>query len=1077
MYFKKIILTEPKFIFSALVASMSLVACDPVANTDDKNPSSNNLPVANFIIETGTTDREKVLNAANSFDTDGDALSYIWDFGDGTNQITETNSITHTFAPGIYSVGLTITDGKGSSEKIQKSVTITNISPEVQFSNIQTQALSAELEIEFSDSDGDQVSVEWFVNDQSVATSQTLNYDFSQAGQYTIKVVVTDQYGETDETQTSVTVQDENSTAQKPTAEFSVTAGANDREKLFNASASKDEDGSDLTYIWNFGDGDFKTTSAPNISHIFAPGEFTVLLTVMNQSVSSNAFTASIVIENNAPTINLSTAIITALNVKIDATINDADSDALDVKWMLGSQEISNSQNLDYTFSTDGTFEIIAMVTDEFGKTNQTNTTVTVATSQPDNAAPTANFTYEINENQVSFTNTSTDPDMDPLTYSWDFKNGQTSDQTNPVISFMPGEYNVQLTVSDNDHTVPISKNIVINEIVLPVNAFKVEAESYSNNSAAVMLENSNTTVGYFNGDDYLVYDDVDLTEIQSVTVNYAANLADVEQTGFLEIRIDGLDGLLIALIKMDSTGTWINYSDKTMDLLVDATGIHDLYVIAVQKEQDYVANLDYFEFNIHSNNSVGNSIFNLDENSTGQCVLNGTIDSNHAGATGSSNEFINTDNSIGATVSWSINVTQVGVYDTQVRFANGGDTARSGTITVNQTGEQYVLLDATGAWDSWATENVKLALESGNNLITFKATTAGGLANIDKLSLTGDGLNDAECPEIEVPPTPTGEYLSQSGNPVHSRFNKYATMWDQSLADRILTYQYDSGGWGKNIDYNSVGNGSVGGGVGSTIDNGATMPEMTFMANVYKTGGNTKYRDAARKAMDYLLEAQYDSGGWPQFYPLKGGYADHVTYNDNAMSAVLTVLDHAVKQTAPFDTDVFSDADRAQMQIAINKGVDYILKSQWKQNGKLTVWCAQHGATDYLPKDARAYELASLSGSESTEIVAFLMTQPQTPEIQASIQAAVDWFSSPNTYLADHKYDKAVEEKIVASSGDKMWYRFYNLQTNVGFFSDRDGGTYYDIMDISEERRNGYSWGGSYGTKIINYAQSVGFN
>jgi PelA/Pel-15E family pectate lyase len=303
--------------------------------------------------------------------------------------------------------------------------------------------------------------------------------------------------------------------------------------------------------------------------------------------------------------------------------------------------------------------------------------------------------------------------------------------------------------------------------------------------------------------------------------------------------------------------------------------------------------------------------------------------------------------------------------------------------------------------------------------------------------------------------------------------YDQYKTMWSADKADIILSHQYTNGGWPKNQAYDAQGKGGSGQG---TIDNKATTSEMSFLAMVYNSNGNTKYRDAVRKAADFLLSAQYSTGAWPQYFPLKGGYADHATYNDNAMIRTLMVMHNIANKGAPFDTDVVTDAQRVKAKAAVAKGVEYILKSQWKQNGKLTVWCAQHGATDYKPKAARAYELESLSGSESTAIIAFLMTQPQTPEIAAAVKAGLDWFRSPLIYLADTYYDKNVEAKFVTQKGSKTWYRFYKLDTNKGFFSDRDGKTYYNIMDISAERRNGYSWGGSYGDAIISYAASVGY-
>lgn len=322
-----------------------------------------------------------------------------------------------------------------------------------------------------------------------------------------------------------------------------------------------------------------------------------------------------------------------------------------------------------------------------------------------------------------------------------------------------------------------------------------------------------------------------------------------------------------------------------------------------------------------------------------------------------------------------------------------------------------------------------------------------------------------------------SGKLLSQDGNPVVDWFNKSRTKWAANKADIVLSYQQSNGGWAKNVDYNSVSKGSGGSNRG-TFDNNATVTEIVYLAEMYKQTKSTKYRDAVRKAANFMLTAQYSSGGWPQFYPLKGGYADHVTFNDNAMGHLLAVLDSAVNKRAPFDTDVFSDSDRSKFKTAVGKGVEYVLKAQWKQNGKLTVWCAQHGATDYKPKSARAYELESLSGSESVGILAFLMTQPQTAEIQVAVKAGLAWFRSPNTYLDGYTYDssKAKTNPIVKKSGSRMWYRFYDLNTNRGFFSDRDGSKFYDITQMSEERRTGYSWGGAYGEKIIAYAEKVGY-
>lgn len=484
---------------------------------------------------------------------------------------------------------------------------------------------------------------------------------------------------------------------------------------------------------------------------------------------------------------------------------------------------------------------------------------------------------------------------------------------------------------------------------------------------------------------------------------------------------------------------------------------------------------------------------FTIQEEQAGFCRVDGiATESTNTGFTG--NGYTNANNVQGAAIEWAVSAPNSGRYTLTFRFANGGTANRNGSLLINSgsNGNYTVDLPVTGAWTTWQTASVEIDLVQGNNLLKLSALTADGLANIDSLKIDGAQTKAGTCTNVASSSSSSSvkssssssssssvaiKMLTLDGNPAANWFNKSRTKWNASKADVVLSYQQSNGGWPKNLDYNSVSAGN-GGSDSGTIDNGATITEMVYLAEVYKNGGNTKYRDAVRRAANFLVSSQYSTGALPQFYPLKGGYANHATFNDNGMAYALTVLDFAVNKRAPFDTDVFSDSDRSKFKAAVVKGVDYILKAQWKQNGKLTVWCAQHGANDYLPKPARAYELESLSGSESVGVLAFLMIQPQTAQIETAVKAGVAWFNSPNTYLANYTYDssQAATNPIVYKSGSKMWYRFYDLNTNRGFFSDRDGSKFYDITNMSEERRTGYSWGGDYGSSIISFAQKVGY-
>lgn len=221
-------------------------------------------------------------------------------------------------------------------------------------------------------------------------------------------------------------------------------------------------------------------------------------------------------------------------------------------------------------------------------------------------------------------------------------------------------------------------------------------------------------------------------------------------------------------------------------------------------------------------------------------------------------------------------------------------------------------------------------------------------------------------------------------------------------IADNVLLYQQDTGGWPKNIympaeltleerekviaqkkDINE-----------STIDNDATTTEIEYLSKVYNATQIEKYKDAVLRGVDYLLEAQYDNGGWPQFYPRPKGYYIEITYNDNAMVNVMLEIRKMYEKQPPYQFIPESYIER--LQTAFNKGVECILKTQVKQNGKLTVWCAQHDHVTLEPVKARAYELPSLSGQESDEIVILLMSLPNpSTEIRQAVEGAVEWFKA----------------------------------------------------------------------------------
>lgn len=293
---------------------------------------------------------------------------------------------------------------------------------------------------------------------------------------------------------------------------------------------------------------------------------------------------------------------------------------------------------------------------------------------------------------------------------------------------------------------------------------------------------------------------------------------------------------------------------------------------------------------------------------------------------------------------------------------------------------------------------------------------------------------------------------------------------------ENILLYQRDTGGWPKNQDYDKKVDREKllkdKGRTDSTFDNGATTSEIKVLAREFRKTDKKEYREAFLKGLKYCLEAQYENGGWPQYFPRAKGYHAHVTFNDHAMIKVMELL----REVATEDDYSFVDEKlKKEADEAVKRGVACILKCQILVDGKPTVWCAQHDAKTLKPAKARSYELPSYSGNESIGIVRFLMSiESPSDEVKASIEGAVQWFREHQItgYRLEKKkgdFPKGYDRVLVKDAkAEPLWARFYDLEKGLPIYCSRDGIPKRKLEEISYERRNGYSWVGTYAANLL---------
>jgi PelA/Pel-15E family pectate lyase len=316
-----------------------------------------------------------------------------------------------------------------------------------------------------------------------------------------------------------------------------------------------------------------------------------------------------------------------------------------------------------------------------------------------------------------------------------------------------------------------------------------------------------------------------------------------------------------------------------------------------------------------------------------------------------------------------------------------------------------------------------------------------------------------------------------------------YASADARRRADNLITFQTPAGGWSKNFNPaehpRAPGEGfshdntsrflspndndtpaDIHWSYIGTFDNDGTITELRFLAKVIaaadaKTGAS--WRASFARGLTYIFNAQFPNGGWPQVYPLDGGYHDAITYNDGAITNILTLLHDIADGKNEFAFVVA--ADRARATTCCERALACILKTQIVAAGRRTVWCQQYDPLTLAPCSARNYEMPSQSSGESAGLVLYLMSLPgPSPEVVAAVHAAAAWFQK--TALSHVAWGPAPDGTgrtlLPSSSAEPLWPRYSEIGTNRPIFGDRDKSIHDDINEISKERRNGYAWFGN---------------
>ena len=272
------------------------IALDPEPPAPTNNP-----PVADaggpYSGEAGTTLIQ--FDGSGSMDPDDNAITFEWEFGDGSTATEEMP--THTYrSAGNYEVRLVVDDGQVKSEPSITSAVISappaNIAPVANPGGPYRGAPGQMITFNGSaseDPNGDALTYSWNFGDGSSGSGVNPTHTYAAAGNYTVTLTVSDSQLESAPVTTTAEIAippANRAPVADPGGPYSGETGA---EIRFDGSASSDPDGDSLTYAWNFGDGSTATGATP--THRYASsGVYEVTLIVNDGELASAAVAARV---------------------------------------------------------------------------------------------------------------------------------------------------------------------------------------------------------------------------------------------------------------------------------------------------------------------------------------------------------------------------------------------------------------------------------------------------------------------------------------------------------------------------------------------------------------------------------------------------------------------------------------------------------------------------------------------------------------------------------------------------------------------------------------------------------------
>lgn len=389
------------------------------------------------------------INAIGNFTNNSVPVpaSSIWNFGDGSSS-TSLNPVKIFTAPGIYTVTLYNTYSY-CTDSFAKAIKVAP-RPTANFTAIDTFKCQPDLTVNFQDQSSNAVGWQWSFGDGTTSTQQNPSHTYSSYGNFDVQLIVTNISGCTDTLKKTAFVKIKRPVISFPSLPVEgcipLTISPLDSINTLDAVTS---------YLWDFGDGTTSNSATP--SHTYpVQGTYTVKLTITTSTGCTETYSLGGAVKvGRKPIINFTAApnpVCAFQPVQFTDQTNEADQWI----WNFGDGGTSGQQNPSHQYSDTGLFTVTL-----YAKNNGCQDSLSIK-DYIKVKPPIAKFGFQTNcTNRLQFD--FKDSSIGATSWFWDFGDGTTSTQQNPVHVFPSlNAYSVTLTVSNDTCSHSITKAIEV---------------------------------------------------------------------------------------------------------------------------------------------------------------------------------------------------------------------------------------------------------------------------------------------------------------------------------------------------------------------------------------------------------------------------------------------------------------------------------------------------------------------------------------------------------------------------------------------------------------------------------------